>query len=270
MIGSYPHVTIMHDNIMSDGRTKADHGHTGGYNGHGFQQSVMDFTNYCQFINDQWVFLVYIHAGIGYDIQGYYLYSQLDDESCCGLTPYASNIEGYLYITKTVTLKQFDVHQVASFVSPKVAYDNYCNDLRAFAYYGCNHEQYITNIIDAIIMDQNPDSENYYRDLSVSDVDDSHMNVTHNVDKFRTTLPGVQHYTSLVSCPDKRTVTDFNYPEKQICYLNLKDTDFLFIGPDRDQVDINSVDKLIEVADTILATGLPTGRPVKFVTSDRV
>ena len=58
-------------------------------------------------------------------------------------------------------------------------------------------------------------------------------------------------------CVDNRTCSDFNYPDKKIGFLNLEATDFSFIGPDREVVKLDSIDKLIKTADTILSTGVP-------------
>ena len=55
-------------------------------------------------------------------------------------------------------------------------------------------------------------------------------------------------------------VVDYNLPNKNRGHLVHSDTSFQFIGPDRDLVLIDSVQKCLEVADVILATGLPNYR----------
>ena len=55
----------------------------------------------------------------------------------------------------------------------------------------------------------------------------------------------------------KNPMTDFNYPEKKFGYLTQAATNFSFIGPDREPVDISSIDTLLKVADCILSTGVP-------------
>ena len=53
---------------------------------------------------------------------------------------------------------------------------------------------------------------------------------------------------------------DFSFPDKTRGHLVHADTSFQFIGPDRDLVQIDSVQKCIEVADIILSIGLPNYR----------
>ena len=47
------------------------------------------------------------------------------------------------------------------------------------------------------------------------------------------------------------------YPNKKFGYLPQADTDFSFIGLDREPVEISSIDTLLKVADCILSTGVP-------------
>ena len=56
---------------------------------------------------------------------------------------------------------------------------------------------------------------------------------------------------------DNRTCSDFNYPDKKVGFMNLEATDFSFIGPDREVVKLDSIEKLIKTEDTILGTGVP-------------
>ena len=50
---------------------------------------------------------------------------------------------------------------------------------------------------------------------------------------------------------------DFNYPDKRTGYLTQEQTDFSFIGPDREPVELNSIDTLLNIADIIRHTGQP-------------
>ena len=63
-------------------------------------------------------------------------------------------------------------------------------------------------------------------------------------------------------------LVDFNFPYKTRGHLVHADTSFQFIGPERDLVQIDSVQKCLEVADIILGTGLPNYRmahiPIKM------
>ena len=61
-----------------------------------------------------------------------------------------------------------------------------------------------------------------------------------------------------------KSYRDFNYPDKEVGYLAQADTDFKFIGPDREPVEIDSVEKLIIIADSIRNSGLPNYRDVRI------
>ena len=112
--------------------------------------------------------MVYIHGGPNENFKVYYLYNVSNDDGRCGLTPYTYPNEGVLYITKTVTLhmaaicRQYDAPQCTLYNSPERVYGNYCKDLRAYEYYGCTYEEYITDISDIMITDDNPENDNFW------------------------------------------------------------------------------------------------------------
>ena len=116
---------------------------------------------------------------------------------------------------------------------------------------------YMTNITDAIIRDEDPDFDNY-----VASQSDGGFYNTQSIQIHNSTSPSGSNLTNIANdniyhCSDNGIVADFNYPDKRIGYLNQAPTDFTFIGPDRDPIEINSVDKLLQTADTILSTGVP-------------
>ena len=61
-----------------------------------------------------------------------------------------------------------------------------------------------------------------------------------------------------------KSYKDFNYPHKEVGYLAQADTNFKFIGPDREPVEINLVEKLITIADSIRNSGVPNYRGVRI------
>ena len=63
---------------------------------------------------------------------------------------------------------------------------------------------------------------------------------------------------------DSRPHRDFNYPNKKVGYLSQASTEFEFIGPDKEPVLIDSVDKLIKIANSIRSSGLPNYRGVRI------
>ena len=55
----------------------------------------------------------------------------------------------------------------------------------------------------------------------------------------------------------KSQARDFNYPDKKVGYLTQVQTDFTFIGPDREPVKLDSIDTLLNIANIIRDTGQP-------------
>ena len=55
----------------------------------------------------------------------------------------------------------------------------------------------------------------------------------------------------------KPQARDVNYPDKTMGYLAQASTDFVFIGPDREPQKLDSVDTLVNIAQTIRDTGQP-------------
>ena len=51
------------------------------------------------------------------------------------------------------------------------------------------------------------------------------------------------------------TPRDFYYPNKEVGYLAQDDETFSFIGPDRQPIRLNSIDKLIQVVNLIRDSG---------------
>ena len=63
---------------------------------------------------------------------------------------------------------------------------------------------------------------------------------------------------------DIQYITDFNDPDKDRGFLSLQETNFEFIGPDRDFCDYNTIDQVMKIADIIKATGLPNYKQARF------
>ena len=55
----------------------------------------------------------------------------------------------------------------------------------------------------------------------------------------------------------KSQARDFNYPDKTMGYLAQANTDFVFIGPDREPKKLDSVDTLINIANIVRDTDQP-------------
>ena len=139
-----------------------------------------------------------------------------------------------------------------------LTYDNYCKDLRSWQYYNCSYETYLEEIIDTI-----KDNDTQWRSgimkqteydtlgYSCSDSRQSSPNQDNSIES-NTAPDRVENPTMLPNIP-----RDFNYPDKNVGYLAQTNTYFCFIGPDKEPVKLNSVDKLLEVANLIRKSGLP-------------
>ena len=123
----------------------------------------------------------------------------------------------------------------------------------------------MSDIIDSLIKDNNPDSD----DCLVNQFDEGLINLCiltkDDGGRFFANVPdNAYNDPSTALRSDKRMASDFNYPDKRVGYLNQAVTDFSFIGPDREPVEITSIDKLLQVADTILSTGIPNYRMARI------
>ena len=150
--------------------------------------------------------------------------------------------------------------------NPTLAYDNYCKDIQTFDHYKCSYEEHITDIIDKLMLAADidlgreinqPTQELIHEESSQGDilsiVDNGSSNIAQACDERETNNEKAKHL-----------VTDFNYPDKKFGYLTQAATDFLFIGPDREPVEISSIDTLLKVADCILDTGVPNYRAARI------
>ena len=139
-------------------------------------------------------------------------------------------------------------------VDPKLHYDNYCKDMQSFEYYGCSYTTYITYII--VLLCHHDDSYG----LKYPDDDCSHSGVHTEFNRQVSSLLLCQlneghDLDTKLRFPNGNLV-DFNFSCKTGGHLVHADTSFWFVGPDMDLVQIDSVQKCLEVADIILGTGL--------------
>ena len=150
--------------------------------------------------------------------------------------------------------------------NPTLAYDNYCKDIQTFDHYKCSYEKHITDIIDKLML---------AADLDLGkEINQSTQELIYEKSSQGDILPIVDNDTSnIVRACDERSmnnekvenlITDFNYPDKKFGYLTQAATDFSFIGPDREPVEISSIDTLLKVADCILSTGVPNYRAARI------
>ena len=255
---------ILFDNNVNMGETTMYHNYNS--DNQDYQQAIMSFTNFEYCFQNQWACIVYINDRANSKLKGFYLYQSSQTGDHCGLTPYACPIEGALYITRDVTIHMVAISRQYGHVdyeddgynTPKTVYDNYCKDARAYEYYGHNYETYLTNIIDAIMENENPDVD--YPMVTQYGGDDNGTYLTQSLTlgpSKDADLIGTCDDLNINHCSDNKVFADFNYPDKRMGYLNQAPTDFSFMGPDREPIQIDSIDKLLHTADIILSTGVP-------------
>ena len=232
-------------------------------------QVTMSFTNHGKWFKGKWATLVYLQEGSnpGMDC---YLFVDSQGGQYGSLIPHASPIAGFLQITHKIELRILSYDQQVTgqgeeYNNPKLVYDNYCQDIRSHKYYGCTYVDYMLNIIDLMLTDMNPD----YDTCSTSKPDKVSFDIVTTTTYDRIHLPDsipVSDYGISCTTPGLNKVMpiDFNYSGKTVGYLNQAPTDFSFIGPDRAPIQITSVDKLLEVADVILSTGVPNYHMTKI------
>ena len=63
---------------------------------------------------------------------------------------------------------------------------------------------------------------------------------------------------------DIQYIRDFNDPDKDRGFLYLQETNFEFIGLDRNFCDYNTIAQVMKIADIIKATGLPNYKQARF------
>ena len=133
--------------------------------------------------------------------------------------------------------------------------------MQCFEYYGCSYTTYITHIID-LLCDHDASLKYPNDDCSHSGVRSSECN------RQLSSLPSCQLNESR-SLDEKlwfphENLLDFNFPHNTKSHLVHADTSFRFVGPDRNFVQIVSVQKCLKVADIILGMGLPNYRMARI------
>ena len=246
-----------------------DHqGHLTNMTNPGNDQTTMSVTNHVRWLKGNWATVVYLHGGSDQN-WGYHLYIHPQGGQFGTLIPYVSPVEAFLQIIHRVELEILPynsyVRSHEEHSNPKLAYSNYCEDIRTHEYYGCTYEKYMLDIIDSMLTNINPDYDTSPVSRPDWDCLDVDTTTTHDKPRSFDNIP----VNDLVDpcktpCFDKRTAVDFNYPDKTVGYLNQAPTDFTFIGPDRAPVEISSVDKLLQIADVILSTGVPNYRMARI------
>ena len=260
---------LLWDNMSGDHSHTSDH--RMGINKVGSTRSVtLTFLSGDTLDFDQWGSTVYIQDP-ELEVKGYYKFTESKigshwDLFGCGHLP-----EGYLKVTgnldcKIMKIQHRNYKECADIeTNARLAYDDYCRELKSWQKYGCSYDTRMIQVIDQLIQtegkydtfcDQMNSHDLEYKDMTCgSDIQGRDIHYESNV-KMDPNL-GRQRI-------DRRLVKDFNYPDKTTGYLAQDSTNFTFIGPDRRPVKIDSVETLLKVAEVIRNTGQPNYKAARI------
>ena len=161
-------------------------------------------------------------------------------------------------------------------LSPHQAYENYCKDLQLSQYYGCSYEQYMNHIIDTLVDFPGFDSNDIPSESPImntygenarppSEVGSPHITITGRVDESQGDPPvGGVGFGSPDRGENKFPLVDKYFPDKRTSFIALQQDTSTFIGPDRQEVCIDSVDKCLHISRIIRATNEPNYKVVQF------
>ena len=149
-------------------------------------------------------------------------------------------------------------------VNADITADNFKQDHRTFKCLNMSYEKYMDRIIMNLIEKQSKFTHNVTskvrpRDNSVvSDiVDGIDMKLTNDTD------PLPKFFENFIE-PSSGNPRDFNDPDKDRGFISLEETEFKFIGPDRDFCPYDSIDQVTRIGNIIKATGLPNYKQARF------
>ena len=163
-----------------------------------------------------------------------------------------------------------------STLSPHQVYENYRKDLQLSQRYNCSYEQYINHIIDILVDSPGFDSNDISNESSMSNtysdnasppkkVDDLDSRVSSPIDESQGDPPaGGVGFGSLGRGDRKCRLVDKYFPDKRTGFIALHQDTFTFIGPDRQEVCIDSIDKCILISRIIRETNEPNYRVARF------
>ena len=214
--------------------------------------------------------VAYVHDQTVEGVGGYYYLIENVQGLTYSLFHCAHPPEGYLeviammncYIIQLQCYNDTRGHSIED--APELVYDNYLKDLHSWKNHGCSYESRVADMIDEIIDKANE----AMLDTDRVDTMDTLLEVTpsdNNPDKTACRSHDLTRSVNRISVDGAQDARhDFNYHDKEVGYLSLSATDFEFIGPDKEPVCIDSIEKLIPIANSIRASGLPNYRAVRI------
>ena len=182
----------------------------------------------------------------------------------CSLHPIQCSVIGALSII--AVFQVLFQHRMGLTLFPNQVYDNYRKDLLINQYYDCSYEQYMEHVIDFLVdstevdwngaQDTSPEIfTEHKQDVTPTRVDTS-KNAVSLSEGQDTSLSGKIGVSSPKGV-NKIRIVDKNFPDKKTGFIALERDNFEFIGPDREEVCIHSIDKCLKISRIIRDTNEP-------------
>ena len=151
----------------------------------------------------------------------------------------------------------------------KCTAENFYQDRKAYYEYHMSYEQFMDRLILSLIERQDKLSAHkvnnehvYPRNEPEISIHDNILTPTDNALTDETTaIP--DFFDAHTGC-NSNAVTDFNDKIKTRGFLSLEETNFEFIGPDRDLCEYKNIDQVIKIAEIIKETGLSNYKQARF------
>ena len=199
--------------------------------------------------------LIYVHSNNRGPVKGFFrMYS-----SEWGTILRSSNVipQGMISVNATCCMYLISQPNTVSSQSTLDAYTDFIADKRIYQEYNCTYQQYMENIIDKLCEDNSKGS-----DCEYSVCVGYECNPVHSVHNCISCDESVVHLGNQHVLPThpNRVTEDYNDHSKTRGFLNHGQAVFEFIGPDREPVQLNSIEEYLQVADIIRTTNSPNYR----------
>ena len=245
--------------------------------------------------------LIYIHPQVNSQLQGFHWAEEHVEQFIWHLSRYLLVPEGNLQALYYLYVIPLDICHKESANGMEVdMYSDYIKDLHCRKYLGCDYTGYVQRIIDQLCQMQDANQatqivlrevspqghketlsvdqavlQSHHKSTAIGDSypeDDVHTtNTTNTFSDPREisvqTNYDDQPYSPIVSSKQLTLACDVNDPHKTTGYLAHDPADFHFIGPDRFQQSIDTVDQFIAVAKIIQSTNLPNYKMARIPVS---
>ena len=232
---------------------------------------IIDVTNLEFHMDEGEAFtVVYIHPSRNNSIQGFYLWGYIANIHRYALIQCRDPPRGYIEIQFTVMYNIMIYGRNTEEVEPKSIYEDYCKDMLTRQYYGCSYIHYLQVLIDRMVDDVNSSikvedeaelNSCIQNDVTMSDVNDDLTKSNTDTNILQASISNSQ---SKAVRPSWGETCDFNDKDRTMGFLPQASTNFAFIIPDRPPIQLDTVDKYIDIANVILDTGVSNNKQARI------